>query len=389
MTPTGQYYTTDVFSTLLVSGLQQEAPASILEIGAGHGALLAAAASRWEKAAVYAAELDHRNVLSAMLRLPSVQIRHLDGLNPRLPELLELQSGTVDVAVCNPPYCRQHQGLAVSELLVEAGLQDSVAPHQVTLEVLFLAQNLRMLRGGGELGIILPDGIVAAEGYTALRESLLCNHALRGVIQLPDSAFKNTEARTHILLVEKGGVTPRVVPVCKANSQGEVESTILVPRSRVGLRMDFSYHLWKDSAESTPLSPSLLDIGVEVKRGRRSTAELRRLGVSFFHTSDFPRSFTSEVDLPSSVSVDDTYACAGDILVARVGKRCVGKVALVRTGNIPVSDCVYRLRVPERYHNAVRETLASQKWRQWVAANTRGVCARFINKKDLLHLQLT
>lgn len=84
-------------------------------------------------------------------------------------------------------------------------------------------------------------------------------------------------------------------------------------------------------------------------------------------------------DFPSNLSL----AGPGDILISRVGKRCIGKVVMVKRGYIPFSDCIYRLEVPE-YIDKSFNSLITKRGQSWLQAYAHGVCAKVISKADLL-----
>ncbi|MGX7835646.1 hypothetical protein ACWKSR_10900, partial [Campylobacter fetus subsp. venerealis] len=68
--------------------------------------------------------------------------------------------------------------------------------------------------------------------------------------------------------------------------------------------------------------------------------------VPFFHTTNFknyPKG-VFEFNMTSEFNYL-TVASKGDILLARVGSRCIGKFLVVLSGEIILSDCVYRIRV--------------------------------------------
>ena len=65
----------------------------------------------------------------------------------------------------------------------------------VTSDVIFLLHNLRLLKKGGTLGIILPDGLITGKKFQILRQSLLSNHRIEAVIQLPDNSFQELRSR--------------------------------------------------------------------------------------------------------------------------------------------------------------------------------------------------
>src|SRR5690606_9598743 len=81
----------------------------------------------------------------------------------------------------------------------------------ITGELLFLAQNLIALRDGGTLGLIAPDGMLTGKRYAKLRRHLLRKHLVETVIQLPNNAFKDTDAYCFIVILKKNsGPTKRV-----------------------------------------------------------------------------------------------------------------------------------------------------------------------------------
>ena len=109
---------------------------------------------------------------------------------------------------------------------------------------------------------------------------------------------------------------------------------------------------------------------------------------SLFHTSPFPSNNKIKVNLKNSPVFDDIFAEPGDILIARVGKRCIGKVTMVNSGKRVISDCVYRLRAPKKYRYRMFSYLISVKGQQWLRVVAHGVCAQVISKRDLLHFPL-
>ena len=73
----------------------------------------------------------------------------------------------------------------------------------------------------------------------------------------------------------------------------------------------------------------------------------------------------------------------GDILLARVGRGCIGKVCMIGRGRVPVSDCVYRIRVAKKHRTKIWDAFVSEAGQKWLKANAHGVCAKVISKKDL------
>jgi type I restriction enzyme M protein len=384
--PLGRYYTSSIVSDLLVSRFRQTSPGTVLDLGVGCGSLLTAAYKRWKNAEYYAFDIDKRNITASMSAFSFATFRHIDGLSPLLTQQISLKVGSIDVAVCNPPYLRIEKTMHIEHVLVDGGLPGSAKLKRITSDVVFLARNLQMLKYGGELGIILPDGIFTSREFFDLRKDLLENHTVLGIIQLPDSIFKNTEARTHILLLEKGGQSLLEVPLYCSDKFGNLDTPILISYDEALHRMDYSYYKWKCSHNQGKNSISLLDTGAQIMRGRNTRKYLEDLGIKYFHTTSFPDE-PWVIDLEKSLFhfyEPGINAKIGDILLARVGKRCIGKVALVRSGSGVVTDCIYRIRLPEAYREATWESFISEDGQDWLNAHAHGVCSRCLSKEDLL-----
>ncbi len=200
----GRFYTEQRISRLLISSIVQPEPKYVLDLGVGRGSLLRAAYERWGKAEFLGTEIDQNGIGEIKKELPFACLFRADGLSCRLPSALKLRVGSIDVAICNPPYQRVKPTRDIRKIFEKAGLQGCWKLPTVTSDIVFLAQNIQMLREGGELGIILPDSLLTGHNFSVLRELLLVRHRVLGIIQLPDKIFSRTEARTHILLLRKG-----------------------------------------------------------------------------------------------------------------------------------------------------------------------------------------
>ncbi|UHQ55322.1 type I restriction-modification system subunit M [Microbulbifer sp. YPW16] len=80
-------------------------------------------------------------------------------------------------------------------------------------ELLFVAQILRMLKTGGRSATVVPQGVLfgSSKAHQKLRELLIEDNQLDGVINLPSGVFKPyAGVATAILLFTKGGETDHV-----------------------------------------------------------------------------------------------------------------------------------------------------------------------------------
>ena len=402
--PLGRYYTSNEVGDLLISFLGANRPERVIDLGCGPGALCHAARRRWARAEIVTVDIDRRAGVSFALNLGAGH-KHLrlDALSLDLPRALAIGVGIgagqfFDAAVCNPPYIRPRWRQEFSRILEEAGF-DGVASAigPITADILFLAQNLRLLRNGGRVGLIVPDGFITGRKTEPLRRALLAEHRILVSCALPRYVFAGTDARAHILVLEKGvSVKAKEVRVTELSQAGLLLPALSVPADDAIERLDYSFHAYRQQARQYKVKGaniSLGSLGAEVARGKLTGAQARALGA--FHTSSFPRDLASRraVALASKgLAPEETSrtgrAEAGDILIARVDRDLAQKVCLVSSGSAPLSDCVLRLRLAPEWRNRVFTLLATSRGKAWLNAIAKGVGARHITVRDLLECPL-
>ena len=314
--------------------------------------------------------------------------RHLhitaDALDERLPDLLP--GAGFDITLCNPPYDVPQWRPGFERILSEAGLADAVVPAQASAEVLFVAQNLRLARPGGRLGLLVPDGLMTGRRSAPFRAALLRDHRVETVVQLPQSAFLRTEARAFVLVLTKGRPSRHPVALRKIGLEGLISAPCMVSPLAAAHRLDHDFH----AAAGVGRGPSLRDFNAKLVRG--SVKVPARAAVPFFHTTHFPRGDARYAhDLPRwEGPADSRLVCAepGDILIARVDRNLQRKVCGVATGRIPLTSSVLRLRVSAPWRNQVLAALLSSEGEARLAATARGVGARMLGCEDLAIMSL-
>lgn len=374
----GQFYTPPSVGRNLVDHLETYNPLQVCDIGAGQGDLLYAAQQRWLGAELLAADIDPCNVAHARSRLPTADCRQVDALRYDLPRLLGVEEGSIDLAVGNPPYGALQANKEHLSILRDAGLADAVSPKRLTRDIVFLAQNLRLLKPGGELAVILPEGLAVNHVYADLRSALLEKHGLWRAMELPAHLFKGTEAKTIALFLKKDTASHSVI----LGSCGGME--ISVGADKAKNRLDARYH-----AQDIAAGLRLADLNPDIKRGAISHMEARDLGVPIFHTTDFKNFPDGHIRLGKESSMPERWIVApGDILVPRVGSRCLAHAAIVMEGSAIFTDCVYRIRVAAKWRNRVFKMLKSEQGINFRLAVSHGTCAASLSKNNLLELPL-
>lgn len=378
----GRYYTSDIISTLLISNFKTSRPKRILDLGVGDASLTIAAYSRWDKAKYFATEIEPKKAVAIEKKLAFIKVFKCDTLQPNASNKLKVKFGSIDIAICNPPYIRVEHKEKYNGLFKSVGCNNFSNLSRITSEIVFFAHNLKLLKHDGELGIIVSDSLITGKEFKIFRETIFEKFNVRRIIQLPDNVFNKTEARTHIIFISKTNSTNKTCELITSNIQGKLSKKIIVPYNNLIDRMDYQFHIANIHAKAG--TKTLKQIGAVIKRGKFTYKELRESKLSFFHSIHFKE---NGVNICFDKSVTKKYhdysANEGDILMCRVGKRVVGKVAIVKFGRVVNSDCIYRITVPKHYRQVLLKSLLSEKGKAWLHAFSHGVCSQVISKSDL------
>ena len=129
------------------------------------------------------------------------------------PEAPEIEEGLFDVVLTNPPFGARDN---TSDILkyYELGRKKSQKR-----EVLLLERQIRLLRPGGRLFVVLPEGILSNKTDGPIRRYILDHCNVKAVIRLPQDAFKMSEgaACTSLLFAVK-----KNPDVAGGSSQGDI-----------------------------------------------------------------------------------------------------------------------------------------------------------------------
>lgn len=398
--PFGRYYTRGGAAQVLVSAMGAAPKGVVIELGAGDGALVDEASRRWVGARFITVDID-KNAGSCRLpeKASSCFSHHVaDALDAKLAQKIGLDVGTAHSGLCNPPYIRPKWRQHFAQILEEAGLS-GVYPHikSVPADILFIAQNLRFLRPGGKLGLILPDGIIAGEKSEALRHALTTAHRLERVVELPRRMFHGTEAKAYVVVLTKQGKPAEKIALQRLAADGSLSRALALPVERASARLDYSFHCTPHREEpgrgKSRGLVTLRALGATVARGSISSSE--RSGCTFpvFHTTDFrgagagvPRPF--QLSKADALHANVVLAEPGDILVARVGRNLEDKVAVVSRGRVALSDCILRIRVKPERQATVLQFFSGSTGRLALEAASHGVGARFVTIDALLDMAI-
>lgn len=365
-------------------------PESVIDLGAGDGALTAAAAKKWLDATYYTVDIDKNAKSSTLPQVLGSSFRHHvgDALSSTVEKKLGLELGSADLAICNPPYIRPRWRKGFANILEDAGLSH-VLPKlaDVPAEILFIAQNLRFLRNDGRLGLIVPDGVIAGEKFAELRNVLATEHCIERVIELPRGIFKKTEAKAHILVMRKSTRGPEEIQVQRLDESGTLSPELHVQRERAASRLDYSF-LFSGLGNRKAQQIQIGDVTTSLVRGSISSSQRVNCNFPVLHTTDLNPSISfvgRAFGLPQTFVKPARLKLAkrGDILIGRVGRNFDEKICMVKSGSIAVSDCIFILTVAPEYREPVFTYLKSDQGRRALICSSHGVGARFLTSDAL------
>ena len=103
------------------------------------------------------------------------------------PEAPRVDEGSFDTVLTNPPFGARD---ATPKILNQYDLGRSKSQKR---EVLLLERQIRLLRPGGKLFVLLPEGILSNKLDSPIRRYILDNCNVKTVIRLPQDAFKMSD----------------------------------------------------------------------------------------------------------------------------------------------------------------------------------------------------
>ncbi|MBA0172638.1 N-6 DNA methylase [Pectobacterium versatile] len=371
----GRYYTECNISDFLVSQMSTKNAINIIDLAAGAGSLTIAASSRWKNAEIFSLDIEER----MYGKITSNQTHIIaDGLTHSFPDNLSKYEGNFDVAVCNPPFIRPEWRDDFKKIILEIGAEKYFSITQKpTSELIFLSQIIRMLKDGGEAGVILPDGIFTSKKYSGVRSFLLNEHSVRKVIELPRKVFKRTEAKTHILIFNKKSSSNNneEIELSSIDVEGKTSLSIFIKKEEAISRMDYSFY------EKTNKEKKYLDElpNLYIKRGRFSSKELSHEVIHTTQIKEFQENIVLSCDSTLLLkNKKSTLAQPGDILMARVGRNFHKKIVYVNKGYAHISDCLFIIRLPEPENHKLFQFLRSSAGQEELKRTSCGVAAKHI-----------
>lgn len=123
--------------------------------------------------------------------------------NSILGTLSEPVENEYDLILTNPPYVTSGSSNLKDEIKKDGSLINHYKVNAIGVEGLFMEWIVRALKPNGKAFIIVPDGIFNRQNDKNLRQFLLDECFIDGIISLPIKTFFTTPKRTYILCLTK------------------------------------------------------------------------------------------------------------------------------------------------------------------------------------------
>lgn len=205
--------------------------------------------------------------------------------NSGLEDVKSVKEGTFDLVITNPPFGNKDKGKILENF--ELGKKNGKILQEQLREVLYVERCIKLLKKGGELAILLPDGILNNDQLDYVRDLIKRETIIKAVISLPDRAFKASGAnsKTSLLFLRRKlkqdehqspifmAVAEEVGFERKTKNAKEIEANDLIPilqtyKDYKSSKFFESMKDKKDVLEILKDKPSCFLIGEDLMKGR-------------------------------------------------------------------------------------------------------------------------
>lgn len=375
-----QFFTPRKYSNIMINYLEMDEPIKVIDLAMGECSLLIEAQKKWTNSEFYGNDIDLECCQKIDEQSLNIKYFNKDVFEFDLIDYILKKVGKVDLCLGNPPFYVIEQNNDTKKILSFFNLNIYNRGKTIPAEIIFILQCLRILKDDGVLSLILPDGFFVNKALSYFREFLINNYTIQKVIELPKNIFKKTEAKTHILILKNDKPLSKRIKLIYQETNDEI-NILGVDAIK---RMDFSYY---KNLFNVKNHKKLSELEIDFIRGKSKFQIKEFKDEHILHTTNFrtTNSFKSKLKTVNQLSkYPDKIAIPGDIILARVGSSCVGKVGLVESGFFLITDCVFVIRVKdEELRKKVYDSLNSANGQEWIKSHSKGVAARHITLEDI------
>lgn len=390
-----QYFTPKKLAKYMVNLIPEETITNIIDLSMGECGLLEEARKRWNDAELYGVDIDKMLIKKIQTKSPYINTFHGDSLSCELDKWDKYNNIVAekgfDLAIANPPFNYFDQKYVL--------MQDAQR-YLLPIEIRFLLKYVDIVCNNGYICIILPYGFLSLDSYAKFRKELLKKVEILKIVKIFDGCFEKIDADTCLILMKKKNK-------CEKNIQGEICIEYLdnnynacsLVRANIELsnRWDIEYQdvqeknrLFENNSQY--IKTSLRQYIYTCRRGKTVTKHKELVctkGKRYIHTTDVKKLYIDN-NAPRFVNndthyFDDAFLDEKELLIGRVGRGCIGKVAIVhkRYPRMTFSDCVYAIRLQDVNPYYMALFLATGIGQKQLKGVAKGSCSRYITCEEL------
>jgi len=371
------YATPDWVADLIAKHCSLNQRAQIIDLGAGKGSLLRSFSDLHPKAHRTAIEVDKDHFRH--LRHISHDLYPLDLLKDTIPSSV-LRKGFQRTIVSNPPFGKVSLDANIKGSLIKHNLIDpETYSKNARLEAYFLSLALNLSKPGSNIAFIISANLLYQNLWRTLRNTLVTDHKLEKIVLLPTDAYAQAEVESAVIFLRPYQGSVKTIDILDYSGDSLLKS-----------KCSDTKFVNAFFEELNPARNKAQELGVileTIYRGRSCSKELKSNNIEHLHSTDINASHSQKIKLASKHSVgnfpQEKMALEGDILIARVGTRCLGSAVMIESGNSVISDCVISVRVPDDKRENIFKKLTSDEGRDWLRSTARGSCAKIITYESI------
>lgn len=138
-----------------------------------------------------------------------------------------IKSGGFDVVIGNPPYVFTREGgfeesekEHIAKYVLEKGITTvskglNIQTGKINLYAIFMVKSLGLLKENGKFSFIIPNSILRATPYEAIRKYLLENFTIKAILDLGAGIFEQATVATIIIVIEKSHESSNKIKIIK------------------------------------------------------------------------------------------------------------------------------------------------------------------------------
>jgi type I restriction enzyme M protein len=366
----GFYETPEWVADLIACNYSPKQRTQIIDLGAGHGSLLKSFSKVHPKAYRTALEINKAHLDE--LQPISHELFNIDLLRGGIPSGV-FKKGFQRTIISNPPFGKLALEQDVKDSLIMNGLIDPcTASKNARLEAYFLSLALSSTKSGSAIAFIVSANLLYQNLWRTLRNTLITKHKLDKIILLPRDAYRGAEVESAVIFLSPYRGISKTINVLDYRES--------FPQERA-CQVDKFVNCFFSELHPGSSQHQLGGILQLIYRGRSCSKELKTNNISHLHSSDINTFHKAKIRLPLNSrnhGSREKMAEAGDILIARVGTRCLGSSVMIESGKSIISDSVISVRVPCDQREKIFRELTSDAGREWLRSTARGSCAKII-----------